>query len=109
MKRAVAVVVWSVVLMATTACKRSPYQCSDTDIRNGDPAMWTVVYSNCGNEKKYGVTCTPDPSVSAAGILQCTCSLDGAGVKVFPFSGEMPSDPMALTPLVNAMCGWTIE
>ncbi len=95
--------------LAMIDCKPNPHACATTDIGNDDPQMWTVSYRGCADKKKYGVTCVPT-SIPVAGMLHCTCSVDGSSVKEFPFTASaLPSDPLALQPIVNAECGWELE
>jgi hypothetical protein len=108
--RVTKVVLCVVIAWASASCKPNPHACTTTDIGNGDPQMWTVAYRGCGDKKSYGVTCVPDPTVPVAGLVHCTCSVDGVSGKEFPFtSSALPSDPVTLQPIVNSQCGWELE
>jgi hypothetical protein len=96
-------------LLSAGACTRNPHECAQTTLHNDDPQLWTVVFSSCGDKKKYGITCAPDTTLAVPGIFACTCTVDGVSEKTFSLTGALIDDPGTLKIGANAQCGWTIE
>ncbi len=104
-----ALILLAVTVLVAPACTRTAQECGTTSIHDDDPQLYTVVFSNCGDKKKYGVTCTPDTTLPALNMIQCTCSVDGVVGKTFTFSSGLMSDSDTIKPVVNPQCGWHIE